>query len=368
MQDSIAEKPFPGLVHYNPDAPNNLLVFSGGALGDWGYCVPVLNVLRQHYDQIWVACRERGRMALGGTGLIDEFVIIPEGYNALSETEQRAWYDDVYLKSVPEFRADITPDACIINRLTFKRDHPGFNRSLAWKRSVNKGKNWFDEVSKWLGVYVAVGRRPTTEHTPGEREWLYGFRTEHNIPRDAFLIGWQFMGSGETKWYPHFKEVIQEGIMSRYDNVYLVGMGDLKNRLKWTTGHGGRFINLADSITFRQAYLLTEVFDLLVGPDTGVMVFSQGYPDTPKILLASLTGGHHLKCGSETRIVKTDARCAPCWNIISKCKYDGDERWQHCMGKIQPKKVIQAIEAEIRKWRQGKIIRIASVGPPTAGR
>ena len=86
---------------------------------------------------------------------------------------------------------------------------------------------------------------------------------------------------------------------------------------------------------------------------------TQGYPDTPKILLSSLTGGGHLKCGPETRIVKTDAKCAPCWNIISKCKYDGEQRWQLCMGKIQPKKVIQAIEAEIRKWRQRKIIQIA---------
>jgi hypothetical protein len=356
MQDTSTAKPCPGLVHHDPDAPNNLLVFSGGALGDWGYCVPALNVLRNLYDQIWVVCRERGRLALGDTGLVDEFVIIPEGYNVLSEKDQRAWYDDVYLKSVPEFRVNITPDACLINRLTFKRDHPGFNKSSKWKRSLNSGKNWFDEVSRWLGVPVAVGRRPITRHTAEEREFLYKFRSEHNIPGDAFLLGWQFIGSGETKWYPHFKEVIQEGIMSRHDDVYLVGMGDLKNKLKWGSG---RFINLADSITFRQAYLLTDVFDLLVGPDTGVMVFSQGYPDTPKILLASLTGGHHLKCGSETRIVKSDAKCAPCWNIISKCKYDGDQRWQHCMGKLQPKKVIQAIEGAIRTWRQGKIIQIA---------
>lgn len=358
MSIKAQENTFPGLVHFIPEAPNNLLVFSGGALGDWGYCVPALNVLRRHYDQIWVACRERGKMALGDTGLIDEFVIIPEGYTRLPKAEQRAWYDDVYRMQVPQFRVHITFDDCLVNRLTFKRDDPNFGKSVSWKRSVNRGKNWFDEVSKWLGVPVAVGRRPITQHSEEESEWLYGFRTKHNIPRDAFLIGWQFMGSGETKWYPHFREVIQEGIMSRHDDVYLVGMGDLKNKLRWDAGHGGRFINLADSITFRQAYLLTDVFDLLVGPDTGVMVFAQGYPDTPKILLASLTGGHHLKCGSETRVVKTDARCAPCWNIISNCKYDGDQPWQHCMGKLQPKKVIQAIEDEIRKWRRSKIIRI----------
>lgn len=353
------EKPFPGLMHYFPDAPNNLLVCSGGALGDWGYCVPALNVLRQYYDQIWLASRERGRIALEDTGLIDEFVIIPEGYTTLSEEAQKEWYDDVYRKRAIRFRVYVTQDACLVNRLTFKRDDPNFSRSSRWKRQINRGKNWFDEVSRWLGVPVAVGRRPTTEHSKEESEWLYRFRTEHNIPRDAFLLGWQFMGSGETKWYPHFKEVIQEGIMSRYRDVYVVGMGDLSKKLEWNTGHGGRFINLGDSISFRQAYILTDVFDLLVGPDTGVMVFAQGYPDTPKILLASLTGGHHLKCGTDTRIVKTDAKCAPCWNIISNCKYDGDQPWQHCMGKIQPKKVIQAIEQEIGKWRnRRKIIQI----------
>ena len=107
---------------------------------------------------------------------------------------------------------------------------------------------------------------------------------------------------------------------------------------------------------------MTGVYELLVGPDTGVMVFAQGYPRTPKILLASLTGGMHMKCGNDTTVVSSDAKCAPCWNVISKCKYDGKERWQHCMGQIKPAKVITAIEREIQRWRSKrgrKIIQIA---------
>ena len=297
---------------------------------------------------------------MGDTGLIDEFIIIPEGYNKLSEEDQKQWYFSEYTGKTPEFRVEMTTDNCLVNRLTFKRDHPNFKRSTKWKRAVNSGKNWFDEISEWLGVPIAVGQRPMTKTSHKEKRWLRDFRYAHDIPRDAFLLGWQFMGSGETKWYPHFKEVIQEGIMSRHKDVYVVGMGDLKNRLNWTTGHRGRFINLADSVSFRQAYILTEKLDLLVGPDTGVMVFSQGYPDTPKVLLASLTGGGHLKCGNDTTIVSSDAKCAPCWNIISKCKYDGKERWQYCMGRIKPEKVIESIEGVIRKWRRKrKIIQIA---------
>lgn len=349
MEDSIWKRPFPGLVDYRPNAPKNLLVFSGGALGDWGYVVPALNALREHYDEVWVVCRERGRMALGDTGLIDEFIIIPEGYNKLTEDEQKAWYDTQYTGKVPKFQTELTPDNCLVNRLTFKRDHPAFRMPSVLKRAINRGRNWFDEVSIWLGVPGAVGNRPVTKISHKERSWLRDFRYIHDIPKDAFLLGWQFMGSGETKWYPHFKEVIQEGIMSAHENVYVVGMGDLAGRLKWETGHGGRFINLADSISFRQAYLLTSVFDLLVGPDTGVMVFAQGFPNTPKILLASLTGGQHLVCGNETTIVSSDAECAPCWNVISKCKHDGRKPWQYCMGKIRPEKVIAAISAVIQR-------------------
>lgn len=320
------------------------MIHNNGALGDTGYAVPALNILRDRYDKIFM-CGDWCVAALENTGLVDWFVVKPGDFEEWDEEKKRRWL--AISVPVDDFDALLSCSAVVPSVYMFKRNDPRFEEPVEWKRENAKGVNFFDEMSKKLGVPEAIGKRPVTQHTPKERKWLKRFRERRGIPKDAFILGWQFTGSAEIKWYPFFNMVVQRYIMPKYPQVYVVAMGDMKNKLKWDRKyHGGRYINLTDTVSFRQAYILISSMDCLVGPETGVMVFAQGYPDVPKVLLATHTDGSQWTF-PETEVIQSTADCAPCYNIVSTCTRDGENPWAYCMGKIDPVRVIEAIEGVI---------------------
>lgn len=337
--------------------PDVLMIIDDGAYGDQGFKIPALMALRNHYDQIWVSGFSWAREALEGTGWVDGFVIKPDDFVNWKPKDQRSFLIDATrgVNVVDSMNAR----GCIAGRLCF---HVGKDYKADWslekKRALNIGKNYFDEMSIHFGVPEAVGARPSTAISQNERRMLAEFRSDYDIPENAFLLGWQFTGSSLYKWYPFFKEVIQENIMRRFPHVYVVGMGDLGSHLHWSADkHDGRFINLYDLYSFREAYLLTSIFDCLVTPDTGIAVFSQCFPDTQKILLSTIIGGHYV-CGDDTTVIQSTAECSPCYNLAVDCKHDGDNPWMYCMGKIRPKKIVAAIEKVIEHKRTCDISRI----------
>jgi hypothetical protein len=334
-----------------------LMISHGGALGDNGFIVPALNALREIYDEIYMCGLSQAFTALGETGLVDKFIVKPSEYGSWDQEEQKRWL--IQVTEDIDIDAKISFNGVIPGRYMFHADDPRFDLPLEWKRSNASNVSFFDAMSEraidsinGISQFSStglnpLGKRPITRLTTEEQRWLLNFRNRHNIPNSAFILGWQFTGSSRIKWYPFFNEVIQKGIMSKYSEVYVVGLGDLDNKIKWDfKHHGGRFINLGKTVSFRQAYILTSIFDCLVSPETGLMVFAQAFEHVPKILLATHSYGYHFSF-QETTIIQSKAGCSPCYKIVYDCKHDGENPWTECMGKIAPEWVIEAIERVI---------------------
>lgn len=315
-----------------------------GALGDQGFTVPAIRVLREQYNNVWLFCKEWGRTALGESSLISRFIVKPADIEKKTEDEQYAFlvnqvWDLKIEKSVNFY-------GMLAGRYTFHPEDEKSNWDKEKKIENAKGVNFFDIYSEQAGVLKeAKGMRPTTRHTELEKVWLKNFRHNNRIPEWAFLLGWQFTGSSMSKIYPYFGDVVQK-IMYMYPHVYLVTTGDLRVKDVGRKYEYKRWINLVDTgLTFRQAYLLTSIYDCFVGPDTGVMVFAQGY-ETPKILLNTIIYDHYAF--PETVVLQSDAPCSPCYNTINDCSVkDGDNPWTACVGGIAPEFVIAEIEKVI---------------------
>lgn len=345
----------------------NLMIVNDGGLGDTAYSVPMLNVLRGMFDEIYMSGRPQCQKALQNTGLVDRFIIKPPEYH-------REWYeggmsDDEKRAFLSEQSRDLHVAAWLKTQASRYMYHPyqdAFYAPKWWKVDRARGKSFFDVVAANAritsrtakgytacikdGVPEAYGKRPITKLTHTERSWLRDFRYAYRVPRHAFLLGWQFVGSSVLKWYPYFEEVIQRRIMQAHPEVYVVGFGDLERHFNWGSAfHHGRFINLMDTVTFRQAYLATSLLDCLVSPETGVFVFAQAFPNVPKILLATHSTGEHICCGRENVILQADCDCAPCYNILSDCVRDPKTNAVKCMASIKPERVIEAIETVIRQ-------------------
>jgi hypothetical protein len=360
------------------------MISHGGALGDNGFTIPALTALRKRYDEMYLYCTRSGVTALKDTGLIDRFITDRPGMADASKADRREWL--LHATRDIDFQARLNFNGVVPGRYMFHASDPKFHNSVEWKRANAEGVNFFDAFSERAyrqgclsnrAFSEAIGKRPTIHLTHRELSWLQGFRHTHNIPEDAFLLGWQFTGSSKIKWYPFFDLVVQKGIMRKYPQVYVVGLGDLENKMIWDRkGHQGRYVNLGKSISFRQACILTSILDCLVAPETGVMVFAQAWEHVPKILLATHTYGYHIvrqgdtgtrgqgekgkkrfapslspAVPSETVIIQSEAKCSPCYNIVFDCEHDGDNPWTLCMGKIPPEKVITAICSILDKSR-----------------
>lgn len=322
-----------------------------------------------------MVCRPQGEAALENTGLVDQFFVKPKAYydNVWTDEEKSGWLIwqtrnvefDHYCRCRPSLFMWHKGDNEKLDKVWAEKpeetpEWKQYKTPVEFKRARNKGKSYFDELARSLkvmakgqecvrdGVPEAFGERPVTKITHQERSWLRDFRYIYNIPKDAFLLGWQFTASSEIKYYPYFPEVMQYHIMPKYPNLYVVGLGDLEKQIQWPEKcHGGRFVNLGRSVTFRQAYLLTSILDLLVSPETGIYVFAQAYSNVPKILLASHTDGTHITIGAESKILAAECDCAPCYSVLASCDTDEETGASKCMASIKPDRVIAAIEEVI---------------------
>lgn len=343
----------------------NLMITSSGALGDTLYSVPGLNLLRPLFDNIYQSGRKFAPLALENTGLVDKFIVKPEEFKGWDYAFRESWLQFQVNELGLEWDVFVNLHKVIAGRLMFHKNDPQFNIPQHCKVCRNKGRNYFDEITlrfqENLGIDMseALGKRPITKHTHEEKGWLRDFRYIYEIPQDAFLLGWQFTGSARYKWYPYFKQVIQESIMQRFPEVYLIGLGDLEGLIKWDRMyHHGRFVNLRDTVSFRQALILTSELDLLVSPETGIYVGAQAYEQTPKILLATHTDGTHITCGDESVILESTSECAPCYNLLHSCNIDPESNSPRCISSIKPLRLIKAIREVIDRKRRMDSLRI----------
>ncbi len=344
----------------------NMMITHAGALGDCIWEIPALNVLQEYFDKIYQCGQIYGKLALEGTGLIDQFIVKPKEFKEWEEDYQREWLE--FQSQEMEWDVCVNLHKVVAGKYMFHSTDPQFEKPIEWKQKLNEGVSYFDAMTLRfqeqldIDLSEAIGKRPITKHTEEEEALLKGFRWLHEIPEDAFLLGWQFTGSSRCKWYPFFQQVIQMNIMQKYPKVYLIGLGDLDGLIVWGSEyHHGRFINLKKTLTFRQAYVFTSMLDLLVSPETGIYNAAQAYAGVSKILLATHTTGKHITIGDESVILAAECDCGPCYDLLHGCKIDPESNAPYCISSIKPPRLIAAIEEVIERKSRMDSLQIKGI-------
>lgn len=336
----------------------NCMIMHNGAIGDHVFSLPALKLLKAQYDQIWLYCQSiHGivKSIFANTDIISYYIYNYTEMNDWSKQEARAYLIsetmDVTMDRYISFRG-LVPAKYLFQAIwpCKEQPDPGYWWSQEVKCKNAKDVSFFDEFAIVADV-PAIGHRPEFVTNHKERGWLRDFRFVYNIPKDAFLLGWIYTGSGYIKQYPHMQQVLYD-VMTKYPNVYVVGYGDKSCKdITWDSA-GDRYINLAGKITWRQAALSLSLLDCLVGPETSLIVAGQAYPGTPKVLLATHTTGEHISF-PETVILQSEAACSPCYNIVDDCVRDGSNEWALCIGKIAPERIVAAITDKVELIANG---------------
>lgn len=312
-----------------------VMVSLNGAPGDHLHALPALRQFCKKFATLVMTAHWRGGLVKAvyeNTGIVDHFVW-------LDQDKMEGWSE----AQISEYLLQQLAEHDFEYHVPLRGIHSMMSSPEEWdKIPIDAMREWQDRHSVYdrycnvLGVPEVKGARPEMVFTDEELDWARKFRDQF----DARIVGWQWSGSSGVKQFPELRTFdLLSTLVTEYPDIHIFTMGS--QRFSDTRIPESNCTNLAGKISWREACLLISLMDLYIAPDTSVMVAAQGFPDVPKILLATTTSGSQIAF-PETKIIQSTAACSPCYRVIDKCDV-GD-----CCGMIDELVIYGAVDNILR--------------------
>jgi ADP-heptose:LPS heptosyltransferase len=321
------------------------LVIRCAALGDTIWITPVLSQLKKDGYHVVVLANEYGAQAIAENPNIDEFIIQNETTDVPYED-----LDDYWQELGKDFERVINLHQSIEGRLIKVEGSAGADWPLE-ERHRQCNYNFQDRTMEIAGYPEKKGCLPE----------LYFSDMEHNMAKicrrfwdGKFMILWSLSGSAFHKCYP-WAEYVARTFCKRHEDTVVFTVGDdTCKMLEWEDPYTH---NKAGIWTVRQAFIMSQYADLVIGPDTGLMNAASCF-ETPKIIFMSTNTVENLtkywkNCASLAPSFE-DCDCYPCHKLMySKDCPRGTIGGlaPKCMEHIAPDRVLDAMEVAYQQWR-----------------
>jgi ADP-heptose:LPS heptosyltransferase len=295
---------------------------------------PALKKLKEEGYHVVLNTNKRGREALEHNPNIDEWIMHD---------------DSVPIDDLPKHWEKIIAEVNAERVINFSESiecnvalHP-INPEYIYpkpERFARCNRNYYDVTEEWAKLSGCV-KRPEFHYTPEEEA-----EAKKYIKPGKYNILWALSGSGKNKVYPWTEYVIGQ-ILKDYEDAHIITVGDLKSQLLETV-MDERITNLSGEVSMRISMVLTNLVDLVVSPDTGVL-HASGCFSTPKIGLLGHTNKENItKYFLNDFSLEADCACAPCFHLIYdhdvQCPVDVVTRAAWCMAQgISPERLYKQI-------------------------
>lgn len=258
-----------------------LLLIGYRAYGDWIYTCPVLPTLFENFD-VYAEMNFKGEELFGDDPRFKEknyfyFETFPrEKFPEMAAEREKALIERIKPDHVINLNGSLEM-ACIA-----RREQPEFFKPVGDRRVIFGSNGFYDAVFRRCGVDVPnpldlKGLWFDPEHIKWGEEW-----SRKNA--DKFVIMLAVHGSSIHKQFRNWETVVHS-ILDKYPDalVYLVGdnghaMGEFKHERVRPA--------FFPTLNFKQVTLMARYVDLVIGPETGLMV-AAGMWGTPKIMACS---------------------------------------------------------------------------------
>lgn len=258
-----------------------LLLTGFRAYGDWIFTSAVLPYMFEKYD---VYCD----MNLKGDHLFHDdprftkkavfiFEDKPlEDFERLSNERKIAMREQVK----PDVEIDLSgtlEGACIA-----RREQPESKLPVGDRRVVYGSNGFYDMIFKRCGIPLPDALNLEGLWFPDELiVWAEKWRQKHE---GKFVIMIPIKGSSIHKHFRNWKEVVLD-ILGKYPEALIYLTGDEKDLVGDFT-HPQVKMLFSDRVPMKQMVLLTKYVDMMIGPETGLMV-AAGMWGTPKVMMMS---------------------------------------------------------------------------------
>jgi ADP-heptose:LPS heptosyltransferase len=179
------------------------------------------------------------------------------------------------------------------------------------------GKNYYDETTTLAGYPFLVGKYKgevfykDEEHTI-VKDWLKQFDGK-------FIVLVNLSGTGPHKRLVQAKEIVEE-ILAKYDDAQVILTGSKDCKI-WEF-ESDRVVSICGKFPFRQALLIANYVDLVIGCESGLMVGAAMWQTPTLMLMTAADIVSHNKYNQRDLSIQSPARCSPC--------YKGPYQYQGC--------------------------------------
>jgi len=227
-----------------------------------------------------------------------------------------------------------------------------FSLSDMERRRRYGNRNYYEETFRRAGI----------DYERKNLGKLYFSSLERSISRKSrrklsgrFVILWSLSGSSLHKCYPFTEDVVRTFLNYRPDAVVIFVGDEVCELLEFPHE---RVVNRSGKWTVRQTLLATEFADLVIGPETGVLVAAATH-DVRKIIFLSHSSEENLTRDwtNTTAIKPVLSACYPCHQLhyrLASCPLDKDLKTPVCMARVAPSVVVRAIENHYQDWKENR--------------
>lgn len=258
-----------------------LLLIGYRAYGDWIYTAPVLPLLFDKYD-VYAEMNFKGEELFGDDPRFKEKnyfyfeTVKPEEVNTIGDQREKDLIERIKPDKVINLNGTLEL-TCIA-----RREQSEFFRPVGDRRVIFGGNGFYDAVFNRCELEVPnplnlEGLYFQPDHIRWAQEWSW--KNE-----GKFVIMLCMNGSSIHKKFWNWQNVV-EALLDRYPEALIYLMGD-DAKVVGDFKHDRVRPAFFPTLNFKQCVLMTKYVDVVIGPETGIMV-AAGMHGTPKIMACS---------------------------------------------------------------------------------
>lgn len=289
-----------------------LLLIGYRAWGDWLYASPIIPILTEMYD-VYLETNVKGWLLFHDDTRFKQIAVYRE-----FEKHTRDKYEEMFAKRWAEIRETIKPDLEINLNGTCEVKCIGevFQEEFFWpvgeRRAYYGAHGFYDAVFERAGLVKPdpINLQGIMFHEDQE-EHVQAWRNKF---KENFVVVIPIAGSTAQKIFHNFKELVN-AILAKYESAVIYLAGD-ETCEQYVPDHPRVKSMCGSRVDFKQAVHMMKYADMVIGPETGLLV-AAGMFGTPKVILATTSSVWQM-----TQYQKNDfslqapIHCSPCHRAI----------------------------------------------------
>lgn len=287
-----------------------LLLIAYRAFGDWLYTVPVLPFLFDKY-RVHLETNIKCAQLVHDDPRFAAITVF--GYESINQNEWSTAFQERWSALEKELKPDriLNLNGTLEVTCIAERWQPEFNLPLPERRAHFSQHCFLDEV--FLRCDVPLPAEPKLDEVYFH-EWEHAWARAWRKKREGqFVVIIPIAGSTSQKVF-HNWLAVTNAMLERFPDSVVYAAGD--ELCSSLVPEHPRIINMCGNIPIKQAVLLTKYADLVLGPETGLLV-AAGMWGTPKIILSTTSGaGQMTKYHKNDYSMQAPIYCSPCHRAI----------------------------------------------------